>query len=146
MSMSPQQFQRLSGLFGHDLAGWQIAYCHFLELDHGLMGTFPAIDENRKIVATLNKPALEKVWKQLRRRKAKVSSIMVIANPASGVAFSLDRGYFTPEQIEPLDIFSDEQIEALCAKEGSVRWAPGLIDLVKEEVKDPVFTQTTAGG
>lgn len=134
--MDPQKLKKLADLFGRDLTGWQIGQCHFLELDHGLMGTFPAIDENKEIIATLDKRALENVWKQLDRRPAKVTSFMVVAHPASGVAFNLEN--YLKGDTEPLRILSAEAIDALCQKK-SVRWAPGLLQLSKRPVHDPVF-------
>lgn len=134
--MDTQKLKKLADLFGRDLTGWQIAQCHFLELDHGLMGTFPAIDKNGEIVATLDKSALEMVWKQLERRPAKITSLIVVAHPASGVAFSLEN--YPKGDTEPLRILSTEAIEALCQK-NSVRWAPGLLQLSERPVHDPVF-------
>ena len=116
--MDPQKLKKLADLFGRDLSGWQIAQCHFLELDHGLMGTFPAIDQDKEIIATLDKSALEKVWKKLERRPAKVTSLMVVAHPASGVAFNLEN--YIKGDTEPLRILSTEAIEALCQKKDSV--------------------------
>lgn len=118
--MDPQKLKKLADLFGQDLTGWQIALCYFLELNHGLMGTFPAIDEKKEIVATLDKPSIEKVWKQLEQRPSKVTGLMVIAHPASGVAFSLEN--YHKGNTEPLHILSVEEIDALCQK-NSVRWA-----------------------
>ena len=136
--MEPQKLKKLADMFGSDLSGWQIAQCHFLELDHGLWGTFPAIDENKEIVATLDKQALENVWKRLERRPAKITSIMVVAHPASGVAFKLDN-YFKGDA-KPFHILSAEAINILCQKENSVRWAPGMLQLSEQPVRDPVFT------
>lgn len=135
--MDPQKLKKLADLFGHDLSGWQIGQCHFLELDHGLMGTFPAIGQDKEIIVTLDRRALERVWKQLERRPAKVTSLMVVAHPASGVAFNLEN--YCKGDTEPLRIFSAEAIEALCRKKDAVRWAPGLLQLSERPVHDPVF-------
>lgn len=136
--MDPLKLEQLADLLGHDLAGWQIGRCHFLELDHDLVGRFPAVDENMKIVFTLDKSALEKVWKQLERRHAKITSLMAVVHPASGVAFSLEN--YLSGETKPFRIFSAEAIESLCQKKDSVRWAPGLLQPSERPVRDPVFT------
>lgn len=134
-----KKLQKLGDLFGHDLAGWQITHGHFLQLSHGLMGTFPAIDENGEIIVVLDKSTLAKVWQKLERREAKVTSIMIVARLASGTAFIFD-GCLKGDA-EPLRVFSAEDIEALCQKKDSMRWAPGLIQLSDDRpVRDPVFT------
>lgn len=135
--MDSQKIGKLADLFDHDLSGWKITECHFLELEHDLMGTFPAVNGDDEIIATLDKSLLEKVWKKLKRRPAMVSSFMVIACPVSGIAFNIE-SYIGRGDTEPLRIFSAEAIDALCQKEGSVRWAPGLFQS-KRPVYDPVF-------
>ena len=133
--MDPKELEKVADLFGHDLAGWQIAECHFLELAHGLMGRFPAIDEDKRIVMTLDKRLLEQVWKKLTRRPAKITSLMVVVHPASGVAFNLKN----EGDIEPFHILSAEAVEALCQKENPVHWTQGLLQLPEQPVAHPVF-------
>ncbi len=122
--MDPQKLKKLADLFGCDLSGWQITWGYVLELDHGLAGNFPAIDQDKEPIVTLDKSTLEKVLERLEQRPAKVTSLMVVAHPASGVAFNLE-GYLKGDT-EPLRILSAEAIDALCKKKDSVRWAPGL--------------------
>lgn len=135
--MDPKQLKKLADLFGHDLAGWNIAQFHFLELEGGGLGHFPAIDTNGDIVATLDKCMLEKIWNQLERRSAMVTSRMAVVHLASGVAFSLESSM--DGDTEPLRIFSTEDIDILCQEKGSVRWAPGLFQWSHQLVRDPVF-------
>lgn len=134
----PQKLKKLANLFGHDLAGWKITQCHFLELEHGLRGRFPAVTEDEKIVATLDKRLLQKVWQRLPRRPAKVTSLMVVVHQESGVAFHLEN--YLNEDTEPLHVFSGEAIEALCRKKDSVRWVPYLLQMSDRPIHDPVFT------
>lgn len=137
-TVDPKSLKKLSDLFDLDLTGWQITLCHFLELDHTLMGSFPAIDEKRKIVATANKQALQKVWNRLPRHSAKVTSFLAIVQPSTGLAFSLEN--FHKGETEPFQVLSDTAIDALCQRENSVSWAPGLLILSSELIHDPVFT------
>ena len=135
--MDPKKMKTLSDLFGHDLTGWKITQCHFLELKHESMRRFPAVDEHGEVVAMLDKPSLEKVWKQLEPRQAQVTSLNVIAHLESGVAFNLENGWLGDGT--PLHIFSDKDIELLCQK-NMVHWAPGLIQVHDSPVIYPVFT------
>lgn len=137
-TMDPKSLKRLSDLFGVDLTGWQITLCHFLELDHTFMGSFPAIDESGGIIFTQNKQMLQKVWNRLPRRSAKVTSLMAIIHPGTGVAFNLE--HFLKGETEPFRVLSNDAINALCQRENSVSWAPGLLTLSSELVHDPVFT------
>lgn len=135
-----QRPTKLADLFGCDLAGYQIAYCHFLELDHNLMGFFPAIYENRDIIVTLNKCDLEGVWKKLPRRPAKITSFLVLVQSGDGISIGFD---IAKENNKPFRIFSPESIESLC-KRGDERgnpvsWTPGLIPLSNPSVRDPIF-------
>lgn len=137
--MDPRDLKKLSDLFGQDLAGWQITPCYFLELEHTLMGHFPAITTNGKeVVFTLNKAMLEKVWRDLDPRPAKITSFLVLAHPASRVAFSLEDNIYSAD-IEPKRLISDKTIEALSRTKDAFRWESGLIQLKDEPVRDPVF-------
>lgn len=136
--MEQRGFKKLADLFGQDLSGWHITQCYFLELVHGLMGTFPAIDENNRVIATLYKPALERVWERLERRPAKVTALTVIAHPVRGIAFNLAND--PRSETRPLRILSAPAIDALCDKKDGVHWSPGLLPMSEEPVRDPVFT------
>jgi hypothetical protein len=63
---------------------------------------------------------------------------MVVAHPESGIAFNLENYY--KGDTEPLRIFSAEYIEVLCRDKEAVRWAPGLLQLSEQPVRDPVFS------
>lgn len=137
--MEPQKLTKFSDLFGLDLDGWKIAPCYYLELDHKLMGMFPAITGNEEIVVVLDKSLLQKVWKRLPRKPAKVTSLMVIVHQESGIAFNLEKENYDCADTDPLHVFSSEAIEALCQKEDSFRWTPGLILVFDKPVLDPIF-------
>ena len=136
--MIPRKPERLADLFGCDLAGWQIAQCHFLELAHGLMGTFPAITvEGREVVAVLDKSLLRQVWDRLEQRQDKVTSLVVVMNPTSGIAFSLEN--YDKTEAKPFRILTGKELDALCQKQSPFEWAPGLFGGSKEPINDPVF-------
>lgn len=117
--MDPQEMKKFSDLFGRDLSGWVVTRCYFLELDHGLMGIKPAITREKEIIVTLDKALLENVRRHLERQPSKITSLMIIMHQESGVAFNIENH----EDVEPLHILSNETIEALCQKEGSIQWA-----------------------
>lgn len=137
--MDLQKLKKLADLFGCDLAGWQIAQCHFLELDHGLMGSFPAITTwGKEVVVVIDIIFLRPVWYCLERRSAKVTSFLAIANPTYGIAFNL-AGYEKADT-QLIRIFSKEEIAALCQNSNSFRWHPGLIETAFHgHVREPIF-------
>lgn len=128
----------LSDLFGHDLAGWKFMDCHFLELDHRLMGTFPAVltANPRKIIFVLEKHLLASVWNRLETRSAKVTTIPAIVNE-DGLAFGLKCEIFG--KAKSFQIFSEKEINELCRQEGAFKWVPGLVGGSSSQVRKPVF-------
>lgn len=134
--MNPQKLKKLADVFDIDLTGWQIVTCHFLELAHRLMGTFPAINKNNEIIATLDKRELENVWKRLKQLPAMVTSFLAVVHIESGIAFSLES--HLKGDTKPFRIFSAEDIKDLCKNKKNVRWAPGLYGECRPSY--PVFT------
>ena len=136
--MELQKLEKLGDLFGHNLTGWQITWCHFLELDHGPMGIFPAITiEDKEIVAVLDKKLLRRVYDRLERRQAKITSLMVIINTENEIAFNLESYHKTATR--SLRILSNEALNALCQKDNPFRWGPGLFGGSDKPVIDPKF-------
>jgi hypothetical protein len=124
--MDPHEPKKLKDLLKQDLKGWQIRYAYLLEINHGLMGCFPAlIAETGEEVIVLERPFLESVWKRLEARPAKVTSLLVVVHPESGVAFNLDS--YEGEQTGPLRIIPKAEIERLCRLDNPFRWKPGTI-------------------
>lgn len=117
--MEPQIPEKLANMIGQDLAGWQIALIHFLELNHDLREQFPAVDDKETVIAVIDKSALEKVWRILERRPAKITSLIAIANLARGIAFPLEQ--LRTGDAEPVSIFSAKDIEALCQEDPTYR-------------------------
>ena len=98
--------------------------------------SFPGFHPHRNLSLATRPGAMARRGR-LRRRPAKVTSLLVIAHSAGGIAFNLggDAGGDT----KPLHIFSVEAIDMLCKKDGLVDWTPGLLQLSEETVDDPVF-------
>ena len=125
----------LAELFGKGLAGWQITQCHFLELDHGLWGTFPAFDDTDEPIVAIDKAVLAAVWARIEKRSAKVTSFLALANPEGGIAFNLEIG--NSAEVRPLKLFSMEDIEKM--EPGSMQWDPGMVQLSDEPISKPDF-------
>lgn len=132
---------KLSDLFGCDLAGWQIAQVHFLQLDHGLMGIFPAItveeEKEGEIIIVADKSSLRKVWDRIKRQSAIVTSFMAIVNATEGIAFNMEGSDRATNK--PIFIMTDEEIDILCQKKNPFQWEPGLISFSDNPVRDPLF-------
>ena len=126
--MDSKSLKELRDLFGHNLDGWKISTCYFLELKHELMGTFPAItvDKKQEVVVS-DKNLLRQVWAHIDKRPARVRSFTAIIHEKDGIAFMLDSTAIN--DAEPLHCFSEKEIEKLCRKTHPFKWMPGLINL-----------------
>ena len=115
----------------HD--GWQVEIAYYLELDHTLMGQFPAlIAGTERVVITLDQSLLEKVRLLLPKRRSKVSSGNFIVNHQIGY------GYPVWENARPRQLFTEAEFDAMIANNPHpFAWAPGLIgdDMSDEEFR-----------
>ena len=117
---------KLSDFFGRDLAGWKIGYCYLLELEHGLMGSFPAITvEGKEVVVVTTKRLLKEVWDKLKKRSAKITSLLAIGNASEGLAFNLE-GIGDKGQAKPMRLFEGPELHFMCKQANPFEWAPGL--------------------
>lgn len=124
--------ETLNELFGRSLAGWQLSRAHLMELQHGLMGFFPAIlnggafgKKSGEVVVVLDKRLLRVVWDHIEKARATITSFMVLACPEIGIAFGLCRNY--TEETRAMKIFSEADLATLCGgKKEPFRWSPGL--------------------
>lgn len=127
---------------------WPIKMGFYLQLDHGLMGTFPAIfadsaGENTREVVVFDKGILlNKVWPLMTPRKSKLSSQTFYVNKKLGIAFPVDQAENMIEhnrsQIPPIKFATEAEIDDLIATNSNpFIWAPGLIsyDMNEDEFK-----------
>ncbi|MBD3251653.1 hypothetical protein GF380_04350 [Candidatus Uhrbacteria bacterium] len=118
---------KLCELEGVDLQHWTVGRCYLLELEHGCMGTFPAIvADTGDPILVLERPHLEIAWDHLESRRAKVSdfyALICLAEPSC--AFSLEGREL--EQHRVVRVWKEQELRELCATEGAVEWAPGLL-------------------
>lgn len=134
-------------LKGPDTA-FEIVRGYFLELKHGLMGFFPAIfsDDQKRIVVTLDKELISKVWRMLEPRSSKLHSVLFYVVKGHNVAFAESSDRERSQQEYPL---TEEEFDALTAQNDKpFEWASGLLNgtmnqdsfehLIEKALVDPV--------
>lgn len=126
--------KKLADVMGNDLAGFQVVKAYFLELEHGLMGFFPAIiKKNKEMVVCLDKSLLEKVWNLLPRRKTKIVEAILLVNTDGSFGFDIRNE--NKENTEQVHILSEKEFNRLIARSGDspFGWVPGLLGFKKDD-------------
>ena len=108
---------------------WKLVKCYAMILKHGLMGTFPLLqDDTTKIVLTLDKSVMKKLWESLRPRRVELVELNTMANFKEGLVIPLD-------QPEGDDCSSDDWLLVQFfdpAQAEGLRYASGLLSLEDE--------------
>jgi hypothetical protein len=129
----------------HD--GFRLAVAHYAELEHGLMGFFPAIEsESGKMVMTLDPELLKQVCATLTARRFKFGTQLVYVNLKTGVAYSIhDTDKKALEESTPFQIFTKARFDELDKKKQPFKWAPGLVGagMTAEEFEDALKSALT---
>jgi hypothetical protein len=138
----------LRELLGKDLVGFSLQTAYSLQLDHGLMGYFPAINRtNKGIVITISRELIEKVWRGMSPRRSKLDTFIVLYDDASKTAYNLygiDTHLTAEESLsikkeEP--VLTEDEFTSL-TKGGAFpfQWAPGLVakDMSREEFAETI--------
>jgi hypothetical protein len=136
LSTMPKKF---GDIVGQDLSGWMVMTVYYLKLTTTTMGQFRAVVKGSDgvIIMTTDRKLLERVYKRLPRRSAKVSEALAIVHTVSGIGFQVENSYGV--ETEALSVFSEEKINALL-EEGSVAWEPGLLSFENEKhIAEPRF-------
>lgn len=115
-----------------DLAEVPIKECFFLELEHGLMGCFPAINASiDQVVLTMDQRLIFDVWLTLPPRQSKVVAVLCYVLNEHGVAYMIpsSEDQWSVENSQPMPLLTREAFDQLTSGDGSepFRWAPGLI-------------------
>jgi len=116
-----------------DQGDFRLTDAYFLQLDHGLMGTFPAVlDEDlEKIVVCTDRELLRQVWDHLPRRRAKVTKITAYVSDQEKLGFMVD--CMADDKTKAFKLFTGEELDAMfTANPEAVCWAPGLFSLKDE--------------
>jgi hypothetical protein len=131
--MEPQGLTKLAELVDRDLTGWILTRCYFLELDTRSSGRYPAItSKDGSVVLVREQELLQQVLRCMSTYeqflRTKISSILFLLHPASGLGFSLQ---VTPAEMNTVRVrvFTNEDVEALCQHERPFEWASGCIRL-----------------
>ncbi len=111
--------------------GWELRIGYFLELEHGLMGSFPAIlAETEQVVVVLGKDLAKKVQNLLPARSAKINSWFFLINREEEVCFSIPHGteVYHLELSVPQFFLSEETFKKLTRNHQlPFKWRPGLV-------------------
>jgi len=112
---------------------------YFLELDHGLMGFFPAIITGMKMmILVFERELIFDIWQILEPRPSKLAEATFYVSEEHGVAFPT---HDTRSHVEnPIHFLTRSQFERLFEKyPDTFGWAPGLIGNDMSEIE---FLQT----
>lgn len=112
-----------------NLSDFRIGMGYWLELKHGLMGTFPALTtKDDEPFFCLNEDAVRKALSLLSKRSFRINKTLLLINEKKKTAFDLlvvvrrwDRG----EESESAPIFTEDDLGGM--KVGDLKWAPGLV-------------------
>ena len=124
----------LKDLLGKDLAGFELQMGYWAELEHGLMGTFPALDAEWEredgIVVCLEKDLQLEVLALLPKRRYKINEILLLVDIKEKIGFNMMAtrdliGGFK-ENLLPLHILTREAFERKVKKKDAFVWAHGL--------------------
>jgi hypothetical protein len=132
-----KKVEKLGDIMGKEIESWRVGWIFFLELDHRLMGTFPAIltEDTDVIIVVAEKPLLRKVWEGVPRRRSRISKVMAVYNLELGIAFDIRNP--RNERTQPLRVFSADEVESLAAQSGAFKWAPGMMSMEDESHVPP---------
>jgi hypothetical protein len=127
-------------LLGGDHSDFRLAIGHYVELDHTLMGTFPAIErDSREMVLTTDFGLMREVCEMLTPRRSKFGTQLLYVN-SEGVAYSvLGIDEDSLKRGEPFQIMTRPRFNELkVASEKPFQWAPGLVgnDMNADEFRE----------
>jgi hypothetical protein len=108
--------------------GYRLEKVFYVQLDHGLMGFFPAvIDSQKRVVVCLDRDLLVNIWKTLDARESKMSSQSFYVNEQKGIAYADVSYQFEKERSKPEKILTRNEYATILEKEpDAIAWAPGL--------------------
>jgi len=142
---TPKTLKELVGKENHN--GFRLAVGHFAELDHGLMGNFPAIEsESKEMIITTDFELLKQICATLSPRRFKFGTQLIYVNPETGIAYSmLGTDEEALERATPFQTLTQVRFQELSQKEKPFKWAPGLVgnDMTPEEFVETLQAATS---
>jgi len=118
-------FELLKG----DTSEYPVKVLYFLELEHRLMGFFPAIVEKEdRVVITTDAKLLLRVWRMMEPRFSGIRAIDGYVSSTHGVAYQIDGTLASDREASaPQKILTQAEFEELTREGGSpFGWARGL--------------------
>lgn len=134
--MNADSTKNLKSLIEGSHEGFQLGFVYFLELDHNLMGCFPAMTCSNETVLTRDSEVLSKIRETLEPRPSKITQCLGYINDKLGVVYLIrdTDDYYLTEISKPLSLFSKKKLEEMIGdvefqtKDKPVfKWRPGLI-------------------
>ena len=121
--------RHLEELLNGNQEGFEVKMCYWLQLDHGLMGTFPAILKDTKIVIlTHDKETIVRVWRSLKPRRSKMTTGPWMVSEQIGIAYNVPPQASDHKHSLPHKLFRRDEINTYFAVDPNpFDWAPGRI-------------------
>ena len=110
--------------------GFEIKDIYYLELEHGLMGFFPAIiRKTKQMILTADCDLLIRLWSMLSVRKSKVGQVQGYVNLRLDLVYLIpNEGQVNQEESRPHPHLSVQKFDAIIAQDPNpFTWAPGLV-------------------
>ena len=143
---TPKTLKELVGKENHN--GFRLAVGHFAELDHGLMGNFPAIEsESKEMIITTDFELLKQLCGTLSPRRFKFGTQLIYVNPETGIAYSiLGTKESSLKEATPFQTLTQTRFQEFSKKEEPFKWAPGLVgnDMTPEEFQETLQVAASA--
>ncbi len=122
-------------------AGFEIKEYYYLQLDHGLMGFFPAVFVgSKRVVITTDIELAKEAWGTMTPRKSKLSHNLGHVNEQLGIVYPiLGDDQYEKEESKPLQLLTRTEFEGLLAvSPHPFQWAPGLLsnDMNADEFRE----------
>lgn len=135
--------QNLLKLIQGDQNGYVIKTGYSLQLEHSLMGYFPAIcRDTQNVVVTFDLKLIEDVWHSLSPRQSQLNKTKFYVNKRAGICFPITgTSDYDMERSEAIYFLTRERFEELMAEQESpFSWAPGLFsdEMSLEEFRETI--------
>ena len=115
------------------LPGWTPQFGYFMEIDHDLMGVFPAIHAKTKaVVVCLQRDDLENIWKKLPRKQVKVHKMVFLVNEERRSAILINGSREEKADSKEFFLVGKADCRAYCKQKDFFQWAGGLISFTAD--------------